>query len=296
MAPPQRTVNETLAFISENLASRRATESMSEDTLKNKPTDDEIRILCQETILKTKAFTSGHQVTFCTIANAQLALTLALKKLHQSNDITKWSVIMAGGIEIGRDWTQEVFHRNGRMRFFKNGCEEVPGTLLWQVEVTTVPDGSGGSYKELKHDETDVWVPFKTGHGKEGAHLGDFYATFLEDRLGVANKNTGLPSARYFKPTRAATELTVWDTAGSRVNSIAMAMMHLLVVCIGKVNLSDDNETRIRKIVQDEVLVGHWFMERRAGDGSGHKPTFFSMGLLVWAISNRTELENKIMG
>ncbi|KAF4805757.1 hypothetical protein CGCSCA5_v015065 [Colletotrichum siamense] len=296
MTSPQRTANDTLAFISRNLASRHAVESMTKDTLESRPTDAELRCLCQDTILTMKEFTSGHQVVSCAVPGAVRALALAFDKLQQA-DTTRLSVIMNGGIKIGREWDEDAFQENGRMRFFKDGIhEEVPGTLLWEVEVISVPDGSGGCRKELKHDTTHVWVPFKPGAGEEGSHLGDFYAALFQEYLSVANKVPGKTSAKYFERTPSTNELTVWDTTGNHVSSFAMAMMHLLAVRIARVNTSDDEKTSLRKMLQDEIVARYWIAECRAEDKSDQKSTFFSMGLLFWAITHPTELEAKIKG
>uniref|UniRef100_L2FS78 Uncharacterized protein n=1 Tax=Colletotrichum fructicola (strain Nara gc5) TaxID=1213859 RepID=L2FS78_COLFN len=230
MTSPQRTVNDTLAFISRNLASRHAVESMTKDTLESRPTDAELRCLCQDTILTMKEFTSGHQVVSCAVPGAVRALALAFDKLQQADST--------------------------------------------RLSLTSPPGGPGACRKELKHDTTRVWVPFKPGAGEEGSHLGDFYAALFQEYLSVANKVPGKTSAKYFGRTPSTNELTVWDTTGNHVSSFAMAMMHLLAVRIARVNPSDDEKTSLRKMLQDEIVARYWIAECRDEDKSDQKSTF----------------------
>ncbi|CAI0653124.1 unnamed protein product [Colletotrichum noveboracense] len=113
MTFPQRTVNDTLAFISRNLAFRHAAEAMTKETLKSKPTDAKIHRLCQDTILTMKEFTSGPEVVSCAVAGAVWALALAFEKLQRA-DTSRRSVIMNGGIKIGWEWDEDAFWENGR--------------------------------------------------------------------------------------------------------------------------------------------------------------------------------------
>ncbi|KAF4884063.1 hypothetical protein CGCF415_v015681 [Colletotrichum fructicola] len=73
-----------------------------------------------------------------------------------------------------------------------------------------------------------------------------------------------------------------------------MAMMHLLGLRIAKVDASDDKETTIQKLLQDDIVKGYCIAEWKVTDGD--KPPFFSMGLLFWAIPCPAELAAKVMG
>ncbi|KAK2747409.1 hypothetical protein CKAH01_06586, partial [Colletotrichum kahawae] len=225
----QRTLNNTLDFIRTNLTTRQAAESMGEEALRNKPTDADIRRLFQETILTREPFTSTHQVMFCTVPLAAKVVTFAFEELLYSPRracTTKLSIIMTGGIKIGREWNEDVFEKRGRMSFFKNSDEGVPGALLWEAEVGL--DVSGR--KELKNNTIHVWVPHKPGVGNEDeeAHLGWHYVEWFKECLEVGNKKPRQLSFRYFKDVPFSDEPRVWDTSDNQVNSIAMAMMHLL--------------------------------------------------------------------
>lgn len=293
----QQKLNDSIEFMRANLASRHDTESMTLDVLKNRPSNDDIRHIVTDKILSTKPFTSGHQVVFCTIRDAERALTLAFEKIHNSSHTTRLSIVMAGGIEIGREFQRDAFQDQGHDRFFKNGCEEAPGTLLWDVGVAMVPDGSGGYYKELRHGTTYGWVPYKTcgcGCGCE-AHLGHHYADCLDRALEEANKVPGKPMAKYFGDIPPIDHITTWDIGGSCVNSISMAVMHLLALRIAGVEVSDDPRIAAVKIMWDGVLAGNWWAEVTDEDADTEKSLFFSMKLLLWAIDNPTKLEDKIM-
>lgn len=293
----QRKLNNSIEFMRANLSSRHDAESMTRDVLKNRPTDDDIRHVITDKILSTKPFTSGHEVVFCTSQDVVRALTLAFDKIHNSSHTTRLSIVMAGGMEMGREFQRDAFPDQGHDSFFKNGYEEVPGALLWDVGVTMVPDGSGGYYKELRHGTAYGWVPYKPcwcGCGGE-VHLGYHYADCLDRALEEANKVPGKPMAKYFRDIPPIDHITAWDTAGSRVNSFSMAMMHLLALRIAGVDVSDDPRIAAVKIMWDGVLAGNWWAEVTDEDTNTEKSLFFSMKLLMWAIDNPTKLENKIM-
>ncbi|KAF3808137.1 hypothetical protein GCG54_00012718 [Colletotrichum gloeosporioides] len=104
-----------------------------------------------------------------------------------------------------------------------------------------VSDGSSGYYKELRCE----------------AYLGYHYADCLDRALEEVNKVLSKLIAKYFRDILPINYITTWDIGGSCVNSISMAVMHLLAFCIAGVEVSDDLRIAAVKIMWDGVLAGN---------------------------------------
>ena len=160
-----------------------------------------------------------------------------------------------------------------------------------------VPNSSSGYYKELRYSTTYSWVPYKTCRCscRCEAYLGYHYANCLDRALEEANKVPSKPIAKYFGDILPIDYITTQDIGGSCVNSISIAVMHLLAFCIARVEVSNDLRIAAVKIMWDGVLVGNQWVEVTDEDVDIEKLLFFSIKLLLQAIDNPIKLEDKII-